>query len=249
VRGVKGMRKEVNIVGPQSKQILCDAGIVSDMNYQFLCLGVFFDQYAKRHDFRRELPDNVKIATGGASGYIIKKDHLLKVLHLAYNNINDISFFHYLLTMHSLKGAVTAMFEAFGDHECPNIEIRNVFRTELFNDNMDEFDEFDGIIRFVRNVLTHNVRDQIRIKAKDFDRQKKYWTKTKKKTLMKFRFSYNRMDSPIKIDNYHANCEITIDWSNVEDNMLFGDLVSDFQCFMLLEFCRNALYFLNKKYN
>jgi hypothetical protein len=236
-------------VEPESKQILSDAGIISDMNYQYLCLGVFFDQYAKRHDFTKELPDNVKIVTGGVSGYIIKKDHLLKVLHLAYKNINDISFFHYLLTMHSLKGAVTAMFEAFGDHKCPNIEIRNAFRTELFNDNIDEFDEFDGIIRFIRNILSHNISDQIRIRSKDFDRQKRVWMNEKKKSIMKFEFSYNSVDSPIKIDNYDAKCEIVIDWNNVKDDVLFGDLVSDFQCFMLLEFCRNSLYGLNKKYN
>lgn len=229
----------------ESKERLSNACLIADMNYQYLCLGVFFDQYAKRHDFtKEELPDNVKIATGGVSGYIIKKDHLLEILNFSYKNINDISFFHYLLTMHSLKGAVTAMFEAFGDSE-----IKNAFRTELFNGNIDQFDEFDGIVRCIRNILTHNISDQIRIKARDLDRQKKYWIENKKKKLMKFEFSYNHIDSPIKIDSYDAKCEITIDWDNVKDDVLFGNLVDDFQCFMLLEFCRNSLYFLNKKYN
>ena len=73
--------------------------------------------------------------------------------------------------------------------------------------------------------------------------------KTKNKNIMKFEFSYSCIDSPIPIDGYNAKCDITIDWSNVKENIFFADLVSDFQCFMLLEFCRNSLYLLNKKYN
>ena len=113
-------------MGPESKEILSEAGCISDMNYQYLCLGVFFDQYAKRHDFTKELPEKITIATGGPSGYIIQKDHLLTLLHCGYGNVNDISFFHYLVTIHSLKGVVTAVSEAFGDDKSPNIEIKPV---------------------------------------------------------------------------------------------------------------------------
>lgn len=236
---------------PDGKQILKNVYETTDMYFRFLSLGYYFDTYAKKNDMSNSVKQ-INIQLGQDKGYLIDENLLKDMLDDIYQKPNQMSLFSYLVLFNTLRGVAGAIREGFGDSEdkCSSgqKEIRTKFREDIFDGNVDAFESFDGIIRLIRNVSSHNIEDRICIQEDDIKGQKKYWLTKKNKSKMEFVYAYNQPDSTIKIEKYPVKCEISIDWNQVKEGKLFGDLIPSFQSFLLIEFCRNALYFLKNRY-
>lgn len=239
----------------QGKEILTNAYEVSNLYFRFLHLGYYFDTYAKKHYLVNRVPSNIDITMefAGAEGYKMDGNFIKSMLQDIYDHPQAESVFSYLTLFNALRGIIGAIREAFGESKeekrsSGQKEIRKLFVSDLFDGDEDKFNEFDGIVRFIRNVLSHNITDRIALQNTDFDGQKTHWLKRRTESAMCFKYSYNKPHAPMKNDGYVAACDICINWQDVNEGVLFTDVVSTFQCFMLAEYCFNSLHFLNDKY-
>lgn len=225
---------------------------ISNMNYRLLCLAYFLESYVKENDLSLFVKQT-DIALGQNVGYKFNKELLREMLKDIYKS-PKMSLLTYCSLFNSLRNIAGAYREGFGDNTQRNpcspeqMVFRNTFQNDIFNGDSEIFESFDGVVRFIRNVLSHNIEDKISLKKSDFELQKYHWLNIKKKNLMHFEYSYNLPDSTIKIPNYNVQCEITVDWNSVKEDDLFGNIVSSFQCFLFIEFCKNASYVLFNRY-
>ena len=225
---------------------------ISNMNYRLLCLSYFFESYAKETDLS-DLVKQIPIPLGQNTGYQFSEDLLEDMLKDIYNS-TKMSLLTYCSLFNSIRNVAGAFREGFGDNTSRNpcspeqMVFRNTFKTDIFIGDNERFESFDGIVRFIRNVLSHNIEDKIEIKKGDYERQRNYWLNTKNKSIMQFEYDYNSRNSAIYIPKYKIKPSINIDWNCVKDGDLFGNLISSPQLFLFIEFCYNASYFLFNRY-
>lgn len=133
-----------------------------------------------------------------------------------------------------------ALFEALKDGE-----IRKLFLKDIFGNNKEVFDNFDGVVRFIRNTFSHNIRDRIDLKIKDYEAQYKYYLKNKRTSIINFFFDYIKSPIPIKRETYII--EINIDFNKIKDGVVYTDIISEYQTILFIEFCYNCMIYLKNK--
>ena len=111
-----------------------------------------------------------------------------------YKKSNQNDFFDQLTRINSIRGITMALFEALKDEEIK----KRLFLKYIFENNKENFDSFHGVLRFIRNTFSHNIRDKIKLEEKDYEKQKKYLSKRNKSTI-DFSFDYSKYPFLLKI--------------------------------------------------
>ena len=227
------------------QKVLDDTYQIADLHFKFLHLGYFYSQLSKRVNFSRIAP-SINIEAGQGKGYRLKGKLIREMLEDIYAKPETITFFEYLTLLNSLRGIVTAVREAVRDEY-----FQEYFKKVFPEENREEsYLHFEGVLRFIRNVLTHNINTEIILTERDFKETQGWWDKREKGPIA-FSYDYSSPASPIHIpkeeytDKAIVEVMIQIEWRRIKPGKTrYFDVISPLQNLLFLEFCYNALHFL-----
>ena len=97
----------------------------------------------------------------------------------------------------------------------------------------DQYDDFNIIINFCRNVLSHNVTEQHRLLSSDFESQKKYLIKHKENLYVNLNIEYSKVFSP-KYSHQQDTFTIAFDFADVSEDKFLNDFISPTQLMQLV---------------
>ncbi len=214
-----------------------------NLNFRFLALGYFFSSLSKRLELSQISPNFVDVSCGKdnylLSGLIIR-DYLQDV----YDNPEKQDNFSYWTLIHSVRGITMSVTEGM-----KNKDIRNLIERDIFKGDKTKLKSFESVTKFMRNVLSHNYRDQISLVEQDYAIQKKWWIAKTNSHTVEFMYDYSNQNSFIYNPGYSARIDVSIDWNSLKPGMLYGDVVDTFQNFMIAEFCYNVFGTLYRNQN
>lgn len=220
-----------------------DVSETTNLYFRYLHLGYFYDELSKRLNFSR-IATNINVITGQKEGYILSGNMINSMLDEIYSRPKEQSFFVYLTIINSVRGICMAFFESFDNDQFKNILLNNIFS----NDDQ-KFLNFQGVIRFIRNTLSHNIRDSILTNEEDYQRQKKWWERngSPDRNKIHFEYDYSAENSAIHSADYKTKLNILINWNQIQNEKPYAEIIPTFQNFMLSEFCYNIIHHLNSK--
>jgi len=220
-----------------SKELFKDSYETIVMYYgHFLHLGYFFDILARHNDL---LPDakRISLETDRVNKYELRKD----VIELCLKDISVKSpnFFSWLILNNSIRGITMAVREALG-----NDEIKKLFLQYIFRNDKVVYDNFKETVRFIRNIFSHNISDRMKLSNKDYEHQKASLN-GKRKSTINFFFDYAKSPIPIAKENYTV--KIDIDFNQINDTMVYSDIIPEYQSLLFIELCYNCIEYLKDK--
>ncbi len=220
-----------------SKKVFKDSLETIYMYFTYLHLGYFYSQLSKHKDLSSETKNIVIDSDTGK--YLLRRDIILNSLSDMYKKSSLQDFFSYLILIDSIRGITNALVEALNDNE-----IKNLFLRQIFRKDEEAYNNFDGIVRFIRNTFSHNIRDRLELKNEDYKKQVNY-LKGKGKSTLNFFFDYSNSPIPIKHKNYTV--EIHIDFNKIKDGDAFLNIISEYQSLMFTELCSNCMEYLKDR--
>ena len=220
---------------------------VADLHFKFLHLGYFYSQLSKRMNFARIAP-NINLEAGQGKGYRLNGKLIREMLEDIYAKPETLDFFEYLTLLNSLRGIVMGIREAIRDKD-----FRDHFKNVFPEQNREEsYLHFEGVLRFIRNVLTHNINPSMILTEQDFKETQGWWYKIRKQPIV-FSYDYSFPASPIYIpkekyaDGAIVKVTIQIIWEKIKPGKTrYFDVITPLQNLLFSEFCRNALRFLQE---
>lgn len=220
-----------------------DVSKTTNLYFKYLHLGYFYSELSKRLNFSR-IATNINVITGQQEGYVLSGNIINSMLDEIYSRPEEQSFFTYLNIINSVRGVCMAFFESFDNDQFKTILLENIF----LNDDQ-KFLNFQGVIRFVRNTLSHNIKDRILTNEEDYQKQKNWWKKNgiPDNSRIHFEYDYSAENSVIHHPNYKTKVNILIEWNQIQNETPYAEIIPTFQNFMLSEFCHNIIHYLNDK--
>ncbi len=203
-------------------------------NYEFLNVGLFLNEYIKRNNLSIEAK-NINIKLDGRQRYLLRGSVIKDSLEDIYINSNKSNIFGYYIEWNAFRGIFMAVVEGV---KC-NKEFKEFLKSKL---GEDKYEDFNAIIKFCRNILSHNIDNEIRLKEDDIK-------DIKEKKKIDFKFNYSKdFDKETLPQNFPKDYEdygfeIKIDFQNMKIGDKFIDKISVYNLFMLAELCYNLVYF------
>jgi hypothetical protein len=219
----------------KSKTIFKDCYETAWMYYIYLHLGFFYSHLSKNEDLSNKASDFQ--IDFGKEKYLLREDVIKNSLKDIYYRRQLPDVFSSLILNNSIRGVTMALFEALKDDE-----IKGLFSKQIFK-NEEAYDNFDGALRFIRNTFSHNIRDRIELRKKDYVEQVNYLSKKGKSTI---NFFFDYKDSPIHLNRGHYIVKIDIDFNQIKEGVIYTRIISEYQSLLFIELCYNCLEFLNE---
>lgn len=220
---------------------LKDAYETADLHFHYLHLGYFYSELSKKVNFSRIAP-NIEINTERNKIFRLTAHRIKAMLEGIYNKPDQQDLFSYLTLLNATRGIVMAVVEALRN-KC----FEEKFKQDIFKGS-DQYQHFSGIVRFIRNILSHSIRDRIEILDEHISGQRKWWKTRMGDIPIDFYYDYSTSKSFLHVPDYMV--EIKIDWDKIiPGKTIYSEVVGIFQTFMLIEFCYNSLCFLHKNYS
>jgi len=216
-------------VNQDSIKAFQDAYEVAVMNFNFLHLGIFYAELSKREKLFEKAPSIIRISSGK---YTLRGDLLREKLNACYGRVGQPDFFSNLIITNAVRGISAAIFEVLKDQS-----IEGLFKRNIFDNDEDAHNNFRGIVRFIRNTFSHNIRDQIEIRQKDFSRHLNDLRKIGS-TELHFSSNYSKWPSSTK-PPYEVG--IIVNLGAIKDGSLYTDVISEYQTLLFIEFCYNCM--------
>ena len=220
-----------------SKKIFEDSRETIVMYYTYLHLGYFYSQLSKHEDLSCK-SRNIWIDFG-TNKYLLRENIIKRSLADMYKKSQSPDFFSHLILNNSIRGITMALFEALKD-----VEIKKLFLGYIFRNDEEAYNNFEGLVRFIRNTFSHNIRDRIELRKKDYGKQTDYLRKKGKSTL-NFFFDYTKSPIPINRENYTV--KIDIDFNQIKDGVVYTHILSEYQTLLFIELCYNCMEYLKDK--
>ena len=225
------------IMNQNSKKVFEDSHETIVMYYTYLHLGYFYSQLSKHEDLSRK-SRNILIGRD-TNKYLLREDIIKSSLADMCKKPQSSDVFSHLILNNSIRGITMSLFEALKDKE-----IKKLFLEHIFRNNKEAYDTFDGVVRFIRNTFSHNIRDRIELRKKDYEKQMNHLRKRGKSTL-NFVFNYAKSSIPTDRENYIV--KIDIDFNQIKDGSVYTDIISTYQTLLFIELCYNCMWYLNDK--
>ncbi|MBI4027401.1 MAG: hypothetical protein HY360_20615 [Verrucomicrobia bacterium] len=236
--------------GPESIAQLKNAFETTHQYFALLHLGYFFEDLSRRINVSR-LARTVHIQTPPNLTYTLHADLIAQALQNMYDNPSKSSILSHLILLNSLRGITMSLATAFESAKGKgHSELQDAFQTEVFLDDAALTDSFVGITRFLRNVLSHNIEDELRLREVDYAVQRDYRNNKRNKCgpVMKFQYRYDDPSSAIHIPGYSHGLLIELDLNRLTPGQPFESAMSAHQSLLFAEFCCNSLLFLYRKH-
>lgn len=211
--------------------------------YKFLYLWLFMEDIIKENDIS-EFSKDIDIRTWKETTFKLKKNTIEKLLKEIYENPHKQNILWYFTQLTMFRWITLVMKEV--------IDTDNDFKVFLQKYLKKWFFEFEQIIRFTRNVLSHSIDTNILIKKEDYEWQKIFllyqW-----KTSVDFNFQYSKIFKDYWKWNKDYWIRIKINFKKLWYNNKFFEIISIHELFLLSELCYNMIeiykFEKNKKVN
>ncbi|MBI5138801.1 MAG: hypothetical protein HZA95_03305 [Candidatus Vogelbacteria bacterium] len=209
-----------------------------EQNFMFLHAGKFLSYHIKQRNLSLEAK-NLLLVLKNNDKYLLRGDLIRNFLSESFLNWDKPNILDYFVEWNAFRGIAMAMHEGIARN--PDFEnfLKNIFKEKYLH--------FKYIIEFIRNVLSHNIDNEIRLINEDFsgtaDKVKKNIDRSGVATLD---FQYNR-DFPEKInfpENYGFKIEVF--FCDLKEGDKFIEIISEWQLFMLMELCNNVVFYNRK---
>ncbi len=223
-----------------SKTIFKDSRETIVIYYTYFHLGYFYSQLSKKEDISQKFIWKPWIICSPNERYLLREDIIKDSLADIYKKCQLPDIFFNLISNNSVRGITMAVREALKDKG-----IRNLFLEYIFNNDEALCNNFEGVVRFIRNTFSHNMRDRIELKITDYKDQIKYLEKEKKSTAINFFFDYAK--SPIPINRANYTVKIDIDFNQIKDGVVYTDVISEYQTLLFIELCYNCMEHIQGK--
>lgn len=197
--------------------------------YRFLYLWLFLEDIIKKNDLTWFAKD-IKISTWSDTSFKLKKDTIKKLLSDIHQNPDKQNFFWYFTQITMFRWICATMKEL--------IDSENNFKRFLKKNLKSQFFHFEHTIKFIRNVLSHNIDTNIHIKRQDYESQKTYLLESGKH-IINLNFKYSKYFPKYWTwdKNYWVN--VKINFKKIWNNDKFFDIVDLHQLFLISELCYN----------
>jgi len=217
----------------KSNKIFKDSYETIEMYYTYLHLGYFYSQLSKHEDLSCK-SRNIWIDFD-INKFLLKEDVIKKSLKVIFKKSQSHDVFSYLILNNSIRGITMALFEALKKEE-----IKKLFLEHIFKNDKEAYNNFDGVLKFIRNTFSHNIRDRIELKKEDYLSKKK-----EDKPTLNFFFDYKTSPiSPIPVDIKNYTVEINIDFNQIKEGVVYIDIISEYQTLLFIELCYNCMKYL-----
>ncbi len=214
---------------PEIKDII----LLIQQNFALLNVGLFLSEYIKKNNLSTEAK-NIVIGFEKGKTFSLNGEFIRNLLSDSYINSEKINVLGYFIEWNAFRGIFMAMREGV----CKNSEFKEYLKIEL---GESRYFHFDVIIGFCRNILSHNIDNNIRLSKEYFDKIKVYVGKDGISTVD---FAYN-YDIDFKNKKFLASIprdysfEIKVDFSKMKVGDEFLKQISEYNMFMLSELCYN----------
>lgn len=222
-----------------SKKIFEDSRETIVMYYTYLHLGYFYAQLSKRENLSCK-SFNILIHSD-TNEYLLRECIIKSSLEDIYEKSKSPDAFSQLILINYIRGITMALFEAL---TLKDGGIKKLFLEHIFRNDEEAYDNFVGIVRFIRNTFSHNIRDRLELRKEDYEKQINY-LKNKSKFTINFFFDYAETLIPINRENYTV--KIDIDFDKIKDGVIYTDIISEAQTLLFLELCYNCMEYLKDK--
>lgn len=206
--------------------------------YKFLYLWLFLENIIKENDISQFAKD-INIKTWTKTSFKLNEKTIQKLLKEIYNNPDKQNIFWYFTELTMFRWISSTMKELLDN----NNEFKYFIKERLWNN----YFHFDQIIRFIRNVLSHNIDTNILIKTEDYESQKIYllynqWP------LINFDFKYKKSFDKYRKWNKDYWLKIKINFKKLSHNDKFFNIISIHDLFMISELCYNMIEIYKYEY-
>lgn len=206
-----------------------------EQNFYFLHIGQFLAHYISKNNLSSEA-QNLNIVLAEKQGYLLNGEIIKDLLSNSYIKWNQSNILGYFTEWNAFRGITMAMREGISGNKN--------FNKFLTSKLKDKFKHFEYIITFIRNILSHNIDNEIILRSeKDFERTKKSFIEKVDRTgIAQIEIIYSKDFPEIPIDNKDYGFKVKMDFSSLEEGQKFINIITEWQLFMIAEFCRNLIY-------
>lgn len=200
-----------------------------EQNFEFLHVGKFLDEFTKRNDLSKDAR-TIDVRLENGSTYSLNGKVTSEALHRYSADHGKSSIFGYLIEWNAFRGICMAMKEGMKNSTLLN----NFLKQRLGNRHA----HFCAILSFIRNVLSHNVQNEIRLCKDDFSRTRNKFMETVSSGIATLTIKYDE-DFPEWQRPRNYEFKIEIDFKSLSSNTRFLEVISEWQLYMFSELCFN----------
>jgi len=213
--------------------------VISQVEWNFLCLHLwtFFSEYALENNLSARAK-NIKLKFKDWRGFILSGYKIKDSLESLYINQEKENFFSTFVEINAFRWILSAMLEWIEKDK----KFKNWLSSVIWENQMDVF---RYTLRFIRNILSHNIDPDMKLHEHDFrELQRKIVTLNTpgiKNWIVDFKVDYEKVLPKSWIKNY--GFQITIDFNLLKKGQVFFDLIPKADIYMLCEFCYNLIIY------
>lgn len=213
--------------------------VISQVEWNFLCLHLwtFFSEYALENNLSTKAK-NIKLKFKDWRWFILSGYKIKDSLENLYIQQERENFFSTFIEINAFRWILSAMLEWIEKDK----KFKNWLSWVIWEDQMDVF---RYTLRFIRNILSHNIDPDMKLHEHDFrELQRKIVTlntKWIKNWIVDLKVDYEKVLPKSWIKNYWF--QITIDFNLLKKWQLFFELVPKADIYMLCEFCYNLIVY------
>lgn len=213
--------------------------VINQIEGNFMCLHLwtYFSEYSLRKNLSTKAKNiNLKFTDG--RGFVLSGYKIKDSLEDLYINQEVENFFSSFVEINAFRGILWAMLEWMEKDSKFKNWINQIIRKE-------NIDAFRYALRFIRNILSHNIDPQTRLHDHDFKELSKKILPIKswsiKSWILNLEIDYPTILPKSWIKNYSFN--IKIDFNTLKKWQYFYKIVPKADVYMLCEFCYNLIIY------
>ena len=200
-------------------------------NFRFLHVGMFLAEYIKRNDLSSEAK-YLQLKLGNDKAYWLNSGVIGEQLKIYFANKGKPIIFGYLVEWNAFRGIGMAMTEG--------LKIDSPFKTFVMETLGEKYEHYHAILSFIRNVLSHNIDDEIRLKENHYRGTRKSFMKKHPCGVAKFTFEYDRDMSEMTQNDYGFT--IRVNFRELSPGKRFVEVISEWDLYMFAELCFNLIF-------
>ncbi len=213
--------------------------VINQIEWNFMCLHIwtFFSEYILENNLSCNAK-NIKLKFSDWRWFILSWYKIKDSLETIYIQQDKNNFFSSFVEINAFRWILWAMLEWLEKDKKFKKRIETII-------SKWQMDAFRYTLRFIRNILSHNIDPEIRLHEHDFrELQRKIFTlKTKaiNNWILNLNIDYEKVLPKSWIKNY--SFKIKIDFNTLKKGTPFYQLVPKADIYMLCEFCYNLIIY------
>jgi len=213
--------------------------VINQIEWNFMCLHLwtFFSKTALENNLSLKAK-NIKLHFKNNRWFVLSWYKIKDSLESLYIQQEEENFFSTFVEINAFRWILSAMLEWFEKDKKFKKWLESLIKKE-------NIDAFRYGLRFIRNILSHNIDPDMKLHDHDFkELQRKIFTiksKSIKDGKLSLNIDYEKILPKSWIRNYGFS--INIDFNSLKKWQYFYDIISKADIYMLCEFCYNIIVY------